>query len=658
MEKQTEIRLLREQETINFAALELRRYLRWMANGGNGTGNGLACVSLRLGLLQDFGIELRDLADPDREDAIYIDVTASEGVISGSNPRSVLFAVYRFLEIAGCRWLRPGKEGEIVPFREISDLSAHIVEKAFNRFRGISNCGVYSVEQYLDVIDWMPKAGLNSLLNEGFITKHPFDSWYNRSYHSLNRPAPRSGAEIMSYNNEVIREVKKRGLLFHSAGHGWPGLFFGLPVIHSEDGDMLLKKAAEKPQYLAMHKGERSIRGGNPKLIELCYSNPEVRSRMVRCAADYAESHPEVDALHFWLSDALNADCECELCMNTRPADFYIIMLNGIDDELTRRGIKTKIVFLIYHSLQWPPEKERILNPDRFIMMYTFGVRKGGIAGTAGADVMAQMPVYKRNGFKPPLKSEGYLASLKAWRKCFNGEAFAFDYYMVWYHFFDPGYYTVAEDMADAVKKLAGLGLDGMISCQIMCTSFPTGMPNYLRARLLWNPCTDKDRLISDYFDVTFGADGRMCLEYMKGLSDSFSPEQMYLREVYLKQDEKPENNADEDMEAILRLSDVPKLVEGFRPVIERNVHCVNKFIAKSWEYLFIHSELVLLLAYALRARISGQQQIADAYWQKATDYVMVNEKRLESIFDFFWFYLTFERSHKMFKSQSDKNIS
>jgi hypothetical protein len=38
------------------------------------------------------------VADPARDDAIYVDVRNSRGVIAGSNPRSVLFAAYRFID--------------------------------------------------------------------------------------------------------------------------------------------------------------------------------------------------------------------------------------------------------------------------------------------------------------------------------------------------------------------------------------------------------------------------------------------------------------------------------------------------------------------------------------------------------------------------------
>jgi hypothetical protein len=92
---------------------------------------------------------------------------------------------------------------------------------------------------------------------------------------------------------------------------------------------------------------------------------------MIRAVADYAAEHPEVDLLHVWMADGMNNDCECELCRNTRPSDFYLMMLNAMDRELTRRGIKTRLVFLAYGDLLWPPEKG--IESGRFVMMFAGG---------------------------------------------------------------------------------------------------------------------------------------------------------------------------------------------------------------------------------------------------------------------------------------------
>ena len=103
------------QPTIDFAAEELKKYLRMMmprcgeipilSDGSAGDG-------FRLGLMSDFGLDVSDAQDPSLDDIVYIAADAAGGVIAGSNPGAALIAVYRYLRFCGCRWLFPGVDGE------------------------------------------------------------------------------------------------------------------------------------------------------------------------------------------------------------------------------------------------------------------------------------------------------------------------------------------------------------------------------------------------------------------------------------------------------------------------------------------------------------------------------------------------------------------
>ena len=96
---------------VDYAAEELKKYLRMMmpeagditieykpdAKGG-----------FRLGLMQDFSLDVSDVEDTTLDDILYIDTDTEGGIIAGDNPRSVLLAVYEYLRQNGCRWLFPG----------------------------------------------------------------------------------------------------------------------------------------------------------------------------------------------------------------------------------------------------------------------------------------------------------------------------------------------------------------------------------------------------------------------------------------------------------------------------------------------------------------------------------------------------------------------
>ena len=87
-------------ETVDFAAHELKKYLRMMMPCGGDitiTYSETATNGYNLGFMQDFALDVSDAKDTDLDDILYIDTTESGGIIAGDNPRSVLMAVYEFL---------------------------------------------------------------------------------------------------------------------------------------------------------------------------------------------------------------------------------------------------------------------------------------------------------------------------------------------------------------------------------------------------------------------------------------------------------------------------------------------------------------------------------------------------------------------------------
>ena len=110
---------------VDYAAEELKKYLRMMMPEAGDIKIERACgrppvnEGFCLGLMQDFGYSVSEVEDPELDDILHIDTSNTAGVIAGSNPRSVLMAVYRYLRENGCRWLYPGIDGEFIPMQEV-----------------------------------------------------------------------------------------------------------------------------------------------------------------------------------------------------------------------------------------------------------------------------------------------------------------------------------------------------------------------------------------------------------------------------------------------------------------------------------------------------------------------------------------------------------
>ncbi len=617
---------------IELAGAELCRYLGLMAGNSE-----VAAVTehppkgtstIELGLMSDFGLPMEGVRDPARDDVVHADVRGSKGVIAGSNPRSVLFATYRFLEACGCRWIRPGKDGDFVPTRAVDNLAAHFTDRATYRFRGNNNCGTYSLDQMLDKIEWASKVGLNTFFHEFLLPRDLYNTYYKRNYPSLKNPEPRSDEEIRAYHELSIREIKRRGMFYHAAGHGWTSVVLGLPESESDHGARPAVPPG-KERFLALVKGKRDLSRG-PTFTDLCYGNPEVRQRIVQCVADYATRHPEVDYLHFWTDDAMNMTCECPLCRDTRLSDLYVEILNGIDAELSRRNNPIKIVFLIYQDLIWPPEKQRLNNPQRFVEMFAPISRRYDKPYdlTATGD---DLPPYRLNQNQRPTDEHASMTVLRSWQKVFQGEAFVFDYHMTWHHYRDPGYCGFTKVMAEDIRRLPKMGMDGFVSCQVLRSYFPHGYPMYLHARMLWNPAASTDKLAREYFAGAFGDGSEQVRRYMTTLSDLFAP--LYLdRDMLFVKDEAARQAA------LAKLAKVSQTVADFQPIIASHSSTGNPAHQQSWKLLSLHADMTLKLAAAVQAKAEKKQKEADALWKQLVEQVAVHEAETDAALDIAWF--------------------
>ena len=620
------------EETLKFAADELRRYSTIMQKNlsvshlSDCQGSCPKDNTICLGLMKDMGISTKNVDYTEFDDEIYIDVSDGKGVISGINPRSVLLGVYRFLTEAGCMWVRPGKDGEYIPSKDISKVKVKVHEIASYRHRGICIEGSNSYENIENIIDWAPKVGFNAYFFQFREAFTFFERWYSHRNNPLKKPEIFTVEMAKDFLKRAEKEIQKRGLIHHAVGHGWTCEPFGIPGLSWDKSEYEVKPEVAK--YLAEVNGKRELWGGIPLNTNLCYSNTEVRSIITDAMVDYLQENPGVDILHFWLADGSNNQCECENCRKSIPSDYYIMMLNELDKKLTAKGINTKIVFLIYVDLLWAPEKEIVENPDRFILMFAPITRSYSAAFETEEELPQTLP-YSRNKLKFPSNVKENLAFLKAWEKAFKGDSFDFDYHFMWDHYLDPGYYKMAEILSKDIKNLKEINLNGYVSCQTQRAFFPTGLGMYIMGRTLWNRELSFNELADHYFAGSFGDDWEKCKTYMSKLSELFDP-------PYMRKEKEIVNN-----DAAQRFSSICAYIDDFRKVIDLNVSNENFCRASSWNYLKYHADLCSLLALALEARALGNKEKAISIWKLTEKYAQEHEDVLQSILDVYLYILT-----------------
>ena len=615
-------------DTISFASEELVRYLQVIDNmlSFEVSSHKSADLSekeiLWIGTASFFLQEETGLKESDLDDGILIETEKSGGIIAGTNPRSVLIAAYRFLKELGVRWIRPGKEGERIPKKRIRHFDVSVREYASYRNRGICAEGAVSFETVNDMIDYLPKAGLNSWFFEGFEPVMLFRRWYNHKSNPYLDREYKSEEEIRKNEALFISELEKRSIISHKVGHGWTCEPFGLDSstrTPCEQTDL----SKDTLSCLPLINGKRQVFQNVPLLTNLCYSQKEVRRRMTDAVVDYCRSHPDVNIVHFWLADGSNNHCECEACRKKLPSDWYVLLLNEIDTALTEAGLDTKIAFLIYMDLLWAPEEYRIEHPDRFILMFAPFTREYGKSYNDFADTDVKLPGYQRNrlDFDPSLS--GYLARLKSWQRIFKGDSFVFDYHLMYAHFNDPGNEKSAANIFEDMRSLKKIGINGMISCQLLRGSFPTSLPLYLMAETLWNRNADRKEAEEDYFLSAYGSDGLQVLAYLNQISEMF-----YLYEG-------PSHGRGARIEGKL-CEDSEKIkahVNGFKDTISRNSR-EDTACSAEWALLSYHGEYVIKLAEALKLTEEKDYEKAKGEIGELIDYLNRNETNVYCAID------------------------
>ncbi|MFO7958241.1 MAG: DUF4838 domain-containing protein [Candidatus Brocadiia bacterium] len=489
------------EPVVAYAAAELGRCLGVMTDGE-------ASGSVTLGLFADCGVDEPSLPDPGLDDAIHVRFDGETGCIAGSNPRSVLIGVYRLLRELGCRWVRPGPTGELIPRRSLDGASVSLDETASYRHRVVCIEGAVSLSNVLDTVDWLPKVGFNGFymqFQDGYTF---FDRWYShRGSPRRERKEPIERGMAREFTEVVEEEIARRGLLYHAVGHGWHAEAYGVPGIGWMEMHDLPDEFLEKTALVA---GRRTVRWSKPMLTALCYSDPDVQERMVNYIADYAEAHPNVDYLHVWLDDSYNNKCECERCRQKRTFDFYVQILNALDEELIRRDVDTRLVFLAYDDLLMPPLEEWFRGSARFTFMYANG-REDYRRSLAPVGEEAEPVSFELNRLpRGELKSvQRVAARLQDWMDRIECDSFIFEYY--------GGAESIerARVVWQDVRNLRLFGLNGLVNCQALRVYFPTGLGMVTLGRTLWDAELEFDAIASDYFRAAFGDDGEACRGFL-----------------------------------------------------------------------------------------------------------------------------------------------
>ena len=617
---------------VDFAAEELKKYLRMMMPRCGDIKvcyNPEAVDGFRLGLMQDLGLDTSEALDTELDDIIHIDTDLEGGIIAGSNPRSVLLAVYEFLRQNGCRWLFPGIDGEYIPIRNIEPTKYH--KMADCRFRGQCNEGAEAQHLMMEEIDFTPKIGLNIFMIEFENPTAYYQLYYNHQHNTANRePEPVTDEQIFQWKRQCEAEISKRGLQFHDMGHGWTATAFDIKYggAWAKIGDEAVPEKYRP--YLALYNGKRALYKGMPLNTNFCMSNPEARHVVAKSIADYASLATNVDYLHVWLSDSYNNMCECEECRKKTPSDWYVMLMNEVDEIMSERGLKTRVVFICYYDTVWAPKIERLKNPDRFALLLAAITRDYAECVDSNIDASKiQLTEYVFNANVMPKSVNNYLLHAKEWREICKVPNFIYEYHFWWPQYRDLGLFSMAETIHNDVKGYYANGCSGVVEDGSQRSFFPNGLLFTTYARTLYNTGESFESMRDDYYKHAYGEDYKEVIAFFEKLGEAL--DYKYFAGSRSKDSSKGQYYNPDMVEGLLK---IPSIVEEFESFVLAHKNMPIRVQTVMYRVLWRYLEYVKLLAPILALKAEGKEVEAKEKFNAFKDYFGKYELEMERVYD------------------------
>ncbi len=648
---------LTDDRVVDFAAAELKKYLRMMMPecGDIPITRGTAPEkdAFTLGVMADFRLDVSEAEDISLDDILHIDTTDKGGVIAGSNPRSVLLAVYRYLRENGCRWLYPGIDGEYIPVKDVQATKYHKMADA--RYRGQCNEGAESQQCMIETIDFTPKIGMNVYMIEFDNPFTYYNEYYNHRHNDKNRKKePVTYETVKQWKRACECEIEKRGLQLHDMGHGWTAEPFGISSIEGWKKIDEKKVPADMMQYLAYRKGSAEVAsrrfcGGVPLNTNICMSNPEARRKVAGYVADYAVAHTNVDYTHVWLADACNNHCECEECRKMRPADWYMMMMNELDEELTARNSDARIAFIAYVDTMWGPEHVKIKNPKRFALLFAPIARKYLTSLDVASGKGETMP-YIRNQLRMPKTIEDCYAYLNEWRKLWEGTVFCYEYHFWINQYFDVGGMYFSRRISEDIKSMVRAGIGGLIEDGSQRSFFPNGLGFYVYGNTLFDLDADVDELTRDYFAHAYGAHADFAYDYLKTITDLFEF-------AYMKGEATTDraNGKFYDPARVQRMESIITVCENAKKYVLENTNCPMRVQTVSMQLLAHHADFCAGLAKCMIPKCQAKHDEAQALFHAFFEEFGKREVEIERYFDQ---YMCVSAMRKIFEEQFQTGIT
>jgi hypothetical protein len=358
-------------EPVRFAAEELARYVAQISGAAllitDTVQTGLVPVHLGINLAQ-----AGPLPEPKAGyDGYRLVVAPDRIVVSGDNPRAVLYGVYDLLERLGCRWYYPTidpQDPEIVPTAATVELDELAVSEAspFKHRVCHPSSMIYNlrVEDALAQVDWAAKARYNVMLflltgpamhagSDAAVDGAPAQAL--EAGEVAPPPALQSEREFWDATAEyetsgVAAALRRRGMLLEGPNHC---MLYLLPnSLFDEHPDWFGTAGLDEPRVPQGALGP-----------EFCWSNEEAAAAFTDNCVRWLAANPHIDVFSCAPNDGGKA-CKCARCDAVSSSDRYAVLMNLLMAKIRAAGLPVELEILGGYDPVLDPPSPGLLDPQ------------------------------------------------------------------------------------------------------------------------------------------------------------------------------------------------------------------------------------------------------------------------------------------------------
>ncbi|GAB1416700.1 DUF4838 domain-containing protein [Paludibacter sp.] len=380
----------------------------------------------------------------------------------GGSPSSTLYAVYAFLQDLGCRWVAPdypfyaGTSKYLPVWIESHwDKSTVFETPAFaHRKLYVEEGRTHTLQSLLQLIDWMPKVRLNTLV-------------FPMNYEGRNE------VSWEKWRADLTPELQKRGITIEVGGHGYQNF-----LNTTMQGGKLY---ATHPEWFG--KDTEDKRTTDYRRV-FCTSNAAAVEYFAKQVISYLKAHPEIAIFDCWAPDS-EQWCTCATCEALgNPSDRQAILLNQLYAAVSKELPNVTLQTIAYGKTAKASETH----------LWNKNI------------VVEFCPI--RQNFEHQIddganeQNLSYWTTLSEWRQIFQGHLGVYSYYRKYAWRSLPNILT--HYMQKDIQAYQKLGVDGVSEYSEPGDWFTYGINHYVFANLLWNTGISVDSLMKDYCRVVY----------------------------------------------------------------------------------------------------------------------------------------------------------